>query len=62
MMKENKRILSKILISEVHFCRFLFKLIQKMKESEKSGLLADKCGEELTGVYKNFTGIIRQKI
>jgi hypothetical protein len=54
--------ISKVLISEVHFCRFLYKLMQKMKESISNGLLAH-INEEITeNLLKNYTGIIKEKI
>lgn len=60
--KENKKIISKILISEVHFCRFLFKLIQKMKDSSNSGILKSVNEHEVSNIFKNYAGIIRHKI
>jgi hypothetical protein len=51
-----------MLISEVHFCRFLFKLLQKIKESSKAGLLKGAHREEIDRIHKNYTAIIKSKI
>lgn len=37
--KSDKKLISKILVSEIHFCRFLFKLLGKIWESQKKGIL-----------------------
>jgi hypothetical protein len=56
-----KKLISKILISEVHFCRFLFKLFQRINESAKGGLLKD-CPREVEEINRSFAGIIRHKV
>jgi hypothetical protein len=53
---------SKILITEVHYCRFLFKLMQKVKESSKVGLLSQVPAAVCEGLMNNYAGIIRHKI
>jgi hypothetical protein len=60
--KEQKKLISKMLISEVHFCRFLFKLLQKIKESTRLGLLKGVHREEIDRINDNYTAIIRRKI
>ena len=37
--REDRKNISKVLIAEVHFCRFLFKLLARIKESVKKGIL-----------------------
>jgi hypothetical protein len=39
MTKEDKKFISKLLIAEVHFCRFLYKLLGRIKESMVGGIL-----------------------
>ena len=60
--KDQKKLISKMLISEVHFCRFLFKLLQKIKECAKSGLLKGVYREEIDRIYSSYTAIIKNKI
>lgn len=38
--KTDRKLTSKILISEIHFCRFLYKLLGRISDSRKSGLLS----------------------
>lgn len=46
----------------MHFCRFLFKLMQKMRESSKIGLLSQVNPEVYDGLMRSYAGIIRHKI
>lgn len=39
LSKDERKHVSKLLIAEVHFCRFLYKLLGRLKESIQSGLL-----------------------
>jgi hypothetical protein len=60
MSKEDKKFVSKLLIAEVHFCRFLYKLSGQIKESCLTGLLKDSpCTNP---VLQCFTQIIEQKV
>lgn len=59
--KEDRKLTSKIVISEIHFCRFLFKLLTRIKESMKSGLL-QYSHNEVENIIYDFTGIIKHKI
>jgi hypothetical protein len=60
MSKEDKKFVSKLLIGEVHFCRFLFKLSGQIKESWLTGLLKDSpCTSPL---LQSFTQVIEQKV
>lgn len=60
-LKAQRKLTSKILISEIHFCRFLYKLLARVGESKKSGLLreASVLAEQVT---YDYMGIIKHKI
>jgi hypothetical protein len=60
-LKQEKKAISKILVSEIHFCRFLFKLLSKISESSRKGLL-QQSSEEVEAIMRNYTAIIRHKI
>ena len=48
--KEERKHISKQLIAEVHFCRFLYKLLGRLKESVNSGILST-FSEEVSDVF-----------
>lgn len=51
-----------MLISIVHFCRFLYKLITRIKESENCGILKQVGYFEVHGVYYAYTQTIKYLI
>lgn len=53
--------ISKILVSEIHYCRFLYKLLSKIIESSKNGLLQHS-RSEVDAITSNYIGIIKHKI
>ncbi len=59
--KAKTKSVSKILVSEIHFCRFLFKLLGKIRDCQQRGLLQHSSGE-VEAIMKDYTGIIRHKI
>lgn len=60
MSKQDKKFVSKLLIAEVHFCRFLYKLLGRIKQSSAHGLFKDT--SRTSTLYKSFTQVIEQKI
>jgi hypothetical protein len=60
MAKEDKKFVSKLLIAEVHFCRFLYKLSGQIKESCLTGLFKDN--PQTSCLLQSFTQIIEQKV
>jgi hypothetical protein len=40
LKRDNIKMISKQLISEIHFCRYLFKLLSKIKESNQRGVIS----------------------
>jgi hypothetical protein len=60
MSKEDKKFVSKLLIAEVHFCRFLYKLSCQIKESSLTGLFKDN--PQTNCLLQCFTQIIEQKV
>lgn len=56
MSKEDKKFISKLLIAEVHFCRFLYKLLGRVKESMANGIFKEK--ELGSGLFSSFTQVI----
>jgi serine/threonine protein kinase len=60
MAKEDKKFVSKLLIAEVHFCRFLFKLSGQIRESCLTGLLKDCARTD--ALLRCFTRIIELKV
>ena len=63
LSKDERKHVSKLLIAEVHFCRFLYKLLGRLKESIQSGLLGtSNCSQVVSDVFQLFTGIIKHKI
>ena len=59
--KLEKKAISKILVSEIHFCRFLYKLLGKIIESGKKGLLQN-LSSEVEAIVMDYVGIIKHKI
>jgi serine/threonine-protein kinase ULK2 len=59
--KPDRKLTSKILISEIHFCRFLYKLLGRITESKKGGLLGE-AGQVAEQVTYDYMGIIKHKI
>ena len=62
LSREQKKLISKMLISEVHFCRFLYKLLQKIKESSKVGVLKGAQKQDIERVHACYATVIKQKI
>ena len=62
MRKEDKKHISKIVIAEIHFCRFLYKLLGRLKESMENGMLSNNFPSSVSDVFRLFTGIIKHKI
>lgn len=60
MTKEDRKLVSKLLIAEVHFCRFLYKLYGRIKESMGVGLFSDNMRTNY--LFKSFTNIIETKV
>lgn len=60
MSKDDKKFVSKLLIAEVHFCRFLYKLLGRIKESMSSGLFKDS--PKASCLFKCFTQVIENKV
>lgn len=52
-VKYDKKYLSKQLLSQIHFCRFLYKLIVRMNDK-----LSSELNQELSSVKENMTGLI----
>lgn len=55
------KMISKQLISEIHFCRYLFKLLSKIKESSQRGIIS-QFSLESHHVEKKYTMFIKHKI
>ena len=55
--KEDRKYISKLLIAEVHFCRFLYKLLGRVKESSSEGILKSN-PTICTMLFTAFTQII----
>lgn len=53
--------ISKQLISEIHFCRYLFKLLGRIKESCQKGILKSY-KHEAESVEKKYSQFIKHKI
>lgn len=53
----DKKYLSKQLLSQIHFCRFLYKLIIRMKDKLSVGL-----NEDLLSLKEYMTGLIFEKL
>jgi hypothetical protein len=63
LKKEEKKNISKILIAEVHFCRFLYKLLMRIKESTESGILLNfEESSEVKNVFSSYTRLIKYKL
>jgi hypothetical protein len=60
MSKEDKKFVSKLLIAEVHFCRFLYKLSCQIKESTLTALFKEN--PQTNRLLLCFTQIIEQKV
>jgi hypothetical protein len=60
MSKEDKKFVSKLLIAEVHFCRFLYKLSGQIKESCLTGLFKEN--PQTNCLLQSFTQIIEKKV
>lgn len=59
--RNEKKLVSKILVSEIHFCRFLFKLLMRIGESSRKGLL-EASSSEVDNITRSYVGIIRHKV
>ena len=53
----DKKYLSKQLLSQIHFCRFLYKLIMRMKDK-----LGEDLNQELLGLKEGMVGLIFHKL
>lgn len=63
LKKEEKKNVSKILIAEVHFCRFLYKLLMRIKESTESGILHNfEESSEVKNIFSTYTKLIKYKL
>lgn len=61
LKRDSIKMISKQLISEIHFCRYLFKLLSKIKESNQKGIIS-QFSLESHQVEKKYTMFIRHKI
>ena len=61
LKRDSIKMISKQLISEIHFCRYLFKLLSKIKESSQKGVIS-QFSLESHQVEKKYTVFIRHKI
>ena len=59
--KEDRKYISKLLIAEVHFCRFLYKLLGRIKESSNEGIFRQN-PTVCTMLFSAFTQIIEHKV
>ena len=59
--KEDRKYISKLLIAEVHFCRFLYKLLGRIKESSSEGMFRHN-PTICTMLFSGFTQIIEHKV
>lgn len=59
--KEDRKYISKLLIAEVHFCRFLYKLLGRVKESSTDGIFRHNPTIS-TMLFTAFTQIIEHKV
>lgn len=53
----DKKYLSKQLLSQIHFCRFLYKLVVRMKDK-----LSQEVNEELTPLKELMAGLVFEKL
>ncbi len=63
MSKQDKKYISKLLIAQVHFCRFLYKLLGRVKESANgNGLFCHEMQPFTRNLYRVFTTVIERKV
>ena len=61
LKKDTLKMISKQLISEIHFCRYLFKLLGRIKESSQKGMFYE-CKSDIKDVERQYTLFIKHKI